>query len=68
MKICHNIIEKQRNYLCQKLSHSLKVRGLAEKLGVQMTDDILQLDTNETISNSFVEIVVGIGKSEDEII
>ena len=47
---------KQRNYLCQKLSHSLKVRGVAEKLGIQMTDDILQLGTNEAISNSLVEI------------
>ena len=40
---------------------------MAEKLGIPMTDDIMQLGTNEAISNALVEIAVGMGKSEDEI-
>ena len=44
-----------------------KVQGMAEKLGIPMTDDIMQLVTNEAISNALVEIAVGMGKSEDEI-
>ena len=44
-----------------------KVQGMAEKLGIPMTDDIMQLGTNEAISNALVEIAVGMGKSEEEI-
>ena len=40
---------------------------MAEKLGIPMTDDSMQLGTNEAISNALVEIAVGMGKSEDEI-
>ena len=40
---------------------------MAEKLGIPMTDDIMQLGTNEAISNALVEIAVGMGKSEEEI-
>ena len=40
---------------------------MAEKLGIPMTDDIMQLGTNEAISNALVEIAVGMGKTEEEI-
>ena len=40
---------------------------MAEKLGIPMTDDIMQLSTNEDISNTTVEITVGMGKSEAKI-
>jgi len=32
-----------------------------------MTPDLMQLGTNEAISNALVEIAVGMGKSEEEI-
>ena len=44
-----------------------KVSGMAQKLGIPMTPDIMQLGTNEAISNALVEIAVGMGKSEQEI-
>merc|ERR1711865_633803 len=44
-----------------------KVSGMAQKLGIPMTPDIMQLGTNEAISNALVEIAVGMGKSETEI-
>lgn len=40
---------------------------MAEKLGIPMTPELMQLGNNEAISNALVEIAVGIGKSEDEI-
>ena len=40
---------------------------MAEKLGIPMTDEIMQLGTNQAISNALVEIAVGMGKSEEEI-
>jgi len=40
---------------------------MAEKLGIQITDDIMQLGSNEAISNALVEIVVGMGKFVYEI-
>jgi hypothetical protein len=44
-----------------------KVSGMAHKLGIPMTPELMQLGTNEAISNALVEIAVGMGKSEQEI-
>ena len=44
-----------------------KVTQMAEKLGIPMTPELMQLGSNEAISNALVEIAVGMGKSEDEI-
>jgi hypothetical protein len=44
-----------------------KVTQMAQKLGIPMTPDLLQLGNNEAISNALVEIAVGMGKSEEEI-
>jgi hypothetical protein len=40
---------------------------MAEKLGIPMTPELMQLGNNEAISNALVEIAVGMGKSESEI-
>jgi hypothetical protein len=44
-----------------------KVSGMAQKLGIPMTPELMQLGSNEAISNALVEIAVGMGKSESEI-
>lgn len=44
-----------------------KVSGMAQKLGIPMTPELMQLGSNEAISNALVEIAVGMGKSEGEI-
>ena len=44
-----------------------KVTEMAAKLGIPMTPELMQLGTNEAISNALVEIAVGMGKTEDEI-
>jgi hypothetical protein len=44
-----------------------KVTGMAQKLGIPMTPELMQLGNNEAISNALVEIAVGMGKSESEI-
>jgi hypothetical protein len=44
-----------------------KVKDMAKKLGVEFTPDLMQLGSNEAISNALVEIAVSQGKSEDEI-
>jgi hypothetical protein len=44
-----------------------KVTGMAQKLGIPMTPELMNLGTNEAISNALVEIAVGMGKSEAEI-
>jgi len=44
-----------------------KVNGMAQKLGIPMTPELMQLGTNEAISNALVEIAVGMGKSETDI-
>ena len=44
-----------------------KVSGMAQKLGIPMTPELMQLGTNEAISNALVEIAVGMGKTEQEI-
>lgn len=44
-----------------------KVSGMALKLGIPMTPELMQLGTNEAISNALVEIAVGMGKTEGEI-
>jgi len=44
-----------------------KVTGMAQKLGIPMTPELMQLGSNEAISNALVEIAVGMGKSEEEI-
>ena len=40
---------------------------MAQKLGIPMTPELMQLGNNEAISNALVEIAVGMGKSEGEI-
>ena len=44
-----------------------KVKDMAQKLGIPMTPELMQLGSNEAISNALVEIAVGMGKSEEEI-
>ena len=44
-----------------------KVAEMAKKLGIPMTPELMQLGSNEAISNALVEIAVGMGKSEEEI-
>ena len=44
-----------------------KVSDMAQKLGIPMTPELMQLGSNEAISNALVEIAVGMGKSEEEI-
>lgn len=44
-----------------------KVEGMAQKLGIPMTPELMQLGSNEAISNALVEIAVGMGKNESEI-
>ena len=44
-----------------------KISQMAQKLGIPMTPEIMQLGNNEAISNALVEIAVGMGKSEEEI-
>jgi hypothetical protein len=44
-----------------------KVSAMAQKLGIPMTPELMQLGNNEAISNALVEIAVGMGKNEDEI-
>lgn len=44
-----------------------KIRELAQKLGVEVTPEIMQLGDNTAISNALVEIAVANGKSEAEI-
>lgn len=44
-----------------------KVNNMAQKLGIPMTPELMQLGSNEAISNALVEIAVGMGKSEKEI-
>jgi hypothetical protein len=44
-----------------------KVEGMAKKLGIPMTPELMQLGSNEAISNALVEIAVGMGKTEADI-
>ena len=44
-----------------------KIKELAAKLGVEFDPALMQLGTNEAISNALVEIAIGQGKSEAEI-
>lgn len=44
-----------------------KVREMAKKLDIEFTPELMQLGSNEAISNALVEIAVQNGKSEDEI-
>ena len=44
-----------------------KVQDMAQKLGIPMTPELMQLGSNEAISNALVEIAVGMGKTEEEI-
>ena len=44
-----------------------KISGMAQKLGIPMTPELMQLGNNEAISNALVEIAVGMGKTEEEI-
>lgn len=44
-----------------------KVTKMATNLGIPMTPELMQLGSNEAISNALVEIAVGMGKTEEEI-
>ena len=44
-----------------------KIKDLAQRLGVEVTPEIMQLGDNSAISNALVEIAVTNGKSEAEI-
>ena len=44
-----------------------KISALAKSLGIPMTPELMQLGSNEAISNALVEIAVGMGKTETEI-
>ena len=44
-----------------------KVKDMAAKLGIEFTPELMQLGSNEAISNALVEIAVGMGKTEAEI-
>lgn len=44
-----------------------KVTQMAQNLGIPMTPELMQLGSNEAISNALVEIAVGMGKTEAEI-
>jgi len=44
-----------------------KVREMAKNLGIEFTPELMQLGSNEAISNALVEIAVSNGKSEEEI-
>ena len=44
-----------------------KVKEMATKLGVPITQDLLALGTNEAISNALIDKAVAAGKTEDEI-
>jgi len=44
-----------------------KVTKMATNLGIPMTPELMQLGSNEAISNALVEIAVGMGKTEAEI-
>lgn len=44
-----------------------KIKDLAQRLGVEVTPEIMQLGDNSAISNALVEIAVANGKSEAEI-
>ena len=48
-------------------SKDQKMKETAEKLGIEMTPDIMALGTDEAISGKLVELAVASGKSEDEI-
>jgi len=44
-----------------------KVKDMAKKLDIEFTPELMQLGSNEKISNALVEIAVNNGKSEEEI-
>ena len=44
-----------------------RVSFFAQKLGIEMTPELMQLGSNEAISQALVEMAVGMGKSEEEI-
>lgn len=44
-----------------------KVREMAKKLDIEFTPELMQLGSNEAISNALVEIAVQNGKSQEEI-
>merc|ERR1711865_227230 len=45
-----------------------KISQVAKKLGIPMTPDLMQLGSPDAISNALIEIAVGMGKSEEEIV
>ena len=42
-----------------------KINEMAKNLGVEVTPDIMNLGTNEAISDALVQMAVAQGKSED---
>ena len=44
-----------------------KVKETAEKLGIEMTPDIMKLGSDEAISGKLIELAMEAGKTEDEI-
>lgn len=44
-----------------------KIKELAQKLGIDFDPAIMQLGSNEAITNAYVEIAMNAGKSEAEI-
>ena len=44
-----------------------KVKETAQKLGIEMTPDIMSLGSDEAISNKLIELAMESGKTEDEI-
>merc|ERR1719263_416332 len=47
---------------------SAKIADMASKLGVEVTPELLSLGSVDAMQNKLVEIAVGQGKSEDEIV
>ena len=45
-----------------------KIQEMAQKLGVEVTPELLSLGSQDAMQNKLVEIAVGQGKSEDEIV
>ena len=51
----------------QGKSKDAKVKETAEKLGIEMTPDIMKLGTDEAISGKLIELAMEAGQTEDQI-
>ena len=45
-----------------------KVMDMAQKLGVEVPPEVLSLGSSDAMTNKLVEIAVGQGKTEDDIV